>query len=95
MVSESTKLWLSEPPQWPPICGEFASSSHNLNQYLRCDKEDDNNKLGSLYSVGEFLFFCQNLQAGLGSVNQEVDTSKIGRNEVRNSEKYHEIKEPS
>ena len=69
MFNDSTNLWYSEPPQWPPIRGELSSTSHNLHQYLSCDRVVDNPALGTLYSLNDFISFCQ-------SIENETETSR-------------------
>jgi hypothetical protein len=90
MFNESTNLWLSEPPQWPLICGELASSSHNLKQYLRCDKEVDKQLFGSLFSIDQFMLYCQSIESELES-GREIESIEAGKE----SGKCNEIKELS
>lgn len=69
MFNDSTNLWYSEPPQWPPIRGELSSSSHNLHEYLNCDRDVDKPALGTLYSLHDFISFCQ-------SIENEIETKR-------------------
>jgi hypothetical protein len=61
MFNKETNLWLSDPPEWPLICGELASSPHNLEEYLSCDELDDKS-YGTVYSLEEFAQWCQGLE---------------------------------
>lgn len=92
MYSKENNTWLSEPPTWPIIRGRLASTSHNLMDYLVCDKtinsndndnncdnncdNDNNMKYGILYKLSEFIEWCNELENSLKSSNIDSNNHK-------------------
>jgi hypothetical protein len=85
MRDKETNLWLSEPPEWPLICGELSSSSHNLEEYLRCEELDDE-CYGTVYSVGEFIHWCRGLETEEPPTMTEGETKMPSVDESRSED---------